>query len=202
VLTGVPVVHGGLGVDAPAAAGEDVAVQPDSQVQVTEAAMAQLDSPVGPVVLTATADGIAEVAFGDPDLRPGRTASQATRAARRRAVQHLDRAVSELAEYFAGDRQQFEVPLDLTWAPPFQLGVLRALQNVPFGATASYGQLAAAAGRPGAARAVGTACGRNRLAVIIPCHRVVRADGSLGGYASGLARKRWLLAHEGVLPEP
>ena len=107
----------------------------------------------------------------------------------------LAQAAAQLAEYFAGQRQSFTVPL----APrgtPFQQEVWRALCAIPYGQTRSYGQLAAALGRPSAARAVGGACRRNPIWLMIPCHRVVGASGSLTGYAGGLERKKALLALE------
>jgi methylated-DNA-[protein]-cysteine S-methyltransferase len=105
----------------------------------------------------------------------------------------------QLAEYFAGHRRVFDLPL----APrgtPFQRAVWQALGTIPFGGTCSYADVAERIGRPGAARAVGAANGRNPIAIIVPCHRVIGRDGSLTGYAAGLARKRRLLDHEGVLP--
>ena len=107
----------------------------------------------------------------------------------------LAQAAAQLAEYFAGQRQSFTVPL----APrgtPFQQEVWRALCAIPYGQTRSYGQLAAALGRPSASRAVGGACRRNPIWLMIPCHRVVGASGSLTGYAGGLERKKALLALE------
>lgn len=107
----------------------------------------------------------------------------------------LVQAAAQLAEYFAGQRQSFTIPL----APrgtPFQQEVWRALCAIPYGQTRSYGQLAAALGRPSAARAVGGACRRNPIWLMIPCHRVVGASGSLTGYAGGLERKKALLALE------
>lgn len=103
-----------------------------------------------------------------------------------------------ISRYFEGDFDAIdELPVDLHSLPPFQRAVLTALRKVPAGEVTSYGELAAIAGRPGAARAVGQAVRANPVAVVVPCHRVVAADGTLGGFASGLDRKRWLLAHEG-----
>jgi methylated-DNA-[protein]-cysteine S-methyltransferase len=102
---------------------------------------------------------------------------------------------SQLMEYFAGTRRQFHLPLELR-GTAFQRSVWRGLERIPFGATISYGALAAAVGHPGSGRAVGAALGRNPVAIVVPCHRVIGADGSLTGYASGLARKRWLLEWE------
>ena len=110
----------------------------------------------------------------------------------------LRQAGRELAEYFAGRRQAFEVPLDLSGWPPFTRKILEELCKVPYGATLTYGELAARAGAPRAARAVGQAMAANPLPIVIPCHRVVAADGRLGGYSggAGLPTKQWLLAFE------
>ena len=104
-------------------------------------------------------------------------------------------AVTQLREYLAGGRHTFDLPLAAA-ASPFQAEVRAALLDVPYGETRTYGELAAALGQPSASRAVGAANGRNPLAVVVPCHRVVGSDGLLTGYAGGLERKRWLLDHE------
>lgn len=107
-------------------------------------------------------------------------------------------AISQLDDYFSGRRQQFSVPM----APvgtPFQLAVWTELVRVPYGQTISYSSLARRIGRPGAARAVGSANARNPISILIPCHRVIGSAGSLTGYAGGLDRKRWLLAHESAV---
>ena len=110
-------------------------------------------------------------------------------------------ALDALAAYFGGAPGEFDDPCALPLAPhgtPFQQRVWEQLRAIPTGATRSYGEIAAAVGKPGAARAVGGAVGSNPISLIVPCHRVVASDGSIGGFASGLDRKRWLLAHEGV----
>ncbi len=109
----------------------------------------------------------------------------------------LPEATRQLKQYFAGERTDFDLPL----APEgteFQLRVWDELRRIPFGQTLSYGELAVAIGRPGAARAVGLANGRNPISIVVPCHRLVGSSGGLTGYAGGLDRKRWLLDHEGV----
>jgi len=111
----------------------------------------------------------------------------------------LVQAAKELAEYFAGQRQSFNVPLATTTGTPFQQAVWQALQGIPTGTTCSYGELALRIDKPAAVRAVGAAVGRNPLSIIVPCHRVVGADGSLTGYAGGLQRKTALLQLEGAL---
>jgi methylated-DNA-[protein]-cysteine S-methyltransferase len=102
-----------------------------------------------------------------------------------------------LAEYFSGSRRDFDIPLSLH-GTVFQLRVWRTLTQIPYGETCSYGDLARRLDNPGASRAVGLANGRNPISVIVPCHRVIGANGSLTGYGGGLERKRWLLAHEGL----
>ncbi len=108
----------------------------------------------------------------------------------------LDETVRQLREYFAGKRRIFDIALDLSHGTAFQQSVWRALLVLPFGATTSYGALAASLGRSSAVRAVAAAVGRNPISVIVPCHRVLGSDGSLTGYAGGLDRKRMLLALE------
>jgi methylated-DNA-[protein]-cysteine S-methyltransferase len=113
----------------------------------------------------------------------------------------LSRACAQLAEYFAGERVAFDLPL----APigtGFQMIVWRALLAIPFGETRSYGDIARAIGRPAASRAVGAANGKNPIAIVVPCHRVVASSGELTGYAGGLAAKRWLLDHEKARSAP
>lgn len=116
------------------------------------------------------------------------------------AASPLRECASQLADYFAGRRSRF----DLTLAPrgtPFQERVWLEIAKVPFGSTLTYAELAVRAGAPGSARAAGAATGRNPLAIVVPCHRIVASDGSLAGYAGGLGRKRRLLCLEGALAE-
>jgi methylated-DNA-[protein]-cysteine S-methyltransferase len=109
----------------------------------------------------------------------------------------LPLAVRQLDEYFAGGRRDFDLPLRLT-GTAFQQRAWQALTEIPYGATWSYGQQATRIGNPKASRAVGLANGRNPISILVPCHRVIGADGSLTGYGGGVERKRWLLAHEGL----
>jgi methylated-DNA-[protein]-cysteine S-methyltransferase len=146
------------------------------------------DAPVGVLTLVAGADGISRVAFGDhPELGVG-TEARVTTVAR------------ELDRYFDGRLRRFTVPVVLDdVSQPFRRVVLETLaREVPYGETVSYGELAELAGRPGAARAVGTAMATNPVPIVVPCHRVLAAHG-LGGYGPGLDVKRALLAREGVL---
>jgi methylated-DNA-[protein]-cysteine S-methyltransferase len=143
-------------------------------------------SPLGPLVVEASDAGVFGLAFGDRGgSRPGPSA---------RARAHLDAAAAALDAYFAGRTPEVP-PLDLR-GTPFQLEVWAALRDIPWGEVRTYGDVAAALGRTGAARAVGGANHENPVAILVPCHRVVRASGRLGGYAGGLDAKRWLLAHE------
>jgi methylated-DNA-[protein]-cysteine S-methyltransferase len=163
-------------------------------MQAMQAAHTRVDTPLGPYALTATARGLARVAPADARCR----APQEAGSGDGRARAHLEAAAAALRDYFAGARRDFD---DLTLAPEggaFERLVRQALREIPFGRTRSYGELARGIGRPGAARAVGLANARNPLALVVPCHRVIGSDGSLTGYAGGLWRKRWLLAHEGA----
>jgi methylated-DNA-[protein]-cysteine S-methyltransferase len=112
----------------------------------------------------------------------------------------LDEVCAQLAEYFAGERKAFEINLAMR-GTPFQDEAWRALQQIPYGITISYRDQAESLGSAAKARAVGQANGRNPISIIVPCHRVIAADGSLGGYGGGLARKRWLLLLEGAHAE-
>ena len=149
------------------------------------------DSPHGQMLLAANDEGIAGVYFDGQKYFPK------TQAQWRRDGRHslLEQAKRELIEYFAGERKRFEVALDPE-GTAFQRAVWQAISTVGFGETVSYGELARRAGYPGNARAAGAATGRNPIGIIVPCHRIVGADGSLTGYAGGLARKRALLALE------
>jgi methylated-DNA-[protein]-cysteine S-methyltransferase len=155
------------------------------------------DTPVGPMVLTAEDD-----ALTGAHLHEGRH-TPAIDPAWERADDDLvlAAAADQLAEYFAGERTEFDLPLDMR-GTAFQRDVWTALRTIPYGSTASYGEIASQVGQPGAARAVGMANGRNPIAVIVPCHRVIGADGTLTGYGGGLPRKQWLLALEGAWPAP
>ena len=152
-----------------------------------------IDTPAGPLRLAATERGLSEVAFATQSEK-----SMSPDASDRRGRQILDAAERQLGEYFAGKRHEFDLPLDLHGSD-FQQRIWAAISRIPFAATASYKEVAAGAGVPGANRAAGRACGANPVVIIVPCHRVLASDGSLRGYGGGLALKRWLLAHEGAL---
>jgi methylated-DNA-[protein]-cysteine S-methyltransferase len=119
----------------------------------------------------------------------------------RRADAPFARVREQLEAYFAGERVEFDIPVDMNSATPFQRSVWRRLRDIPYGTTISYGELANALGKPTAARAVGAANGRNPIAIIVPCHRVIGSTGSLTGYAGGLDRKRYLLGLEAEIAD-
>ncbi|APW42037.1 methylated-DNA--[protein]-cysteine S-methyltransferase [Rhodoferax saidenbachensis] len=148
-------------------------------------------SPLGPMLLAASDAGLAGVWFHDQKHLPNSTAWPVQ-------AQHpvLLRAAKQLQEYFAGQRQVFDLPLDLRGGTAFQQSVWQALLQITPGDTTSYGVLSTRIHKPLAVRAVGAAVGRNPLSVIVPCHRVLGADGSLTGYAAGLPRKQALLQLE------
>lgn len=150
---------------------------------------ASVPSPVGDLLLTGDGDALTGLFLPSSPSRP------ALDPAWRNDRGPFRRVIAELDAYFAGARRTFDVAL----APrgtTFQLGVWRALLDIAYGQTAAYGAIARRIGYPGGARAVGRANAMNPISIIVPCHRVIGADGSLTGYGGGIARKRWLLAHE------
>ena len=149
-------------------------------------------SPIGRLLLTS--DGTALTGLY---MEPSRKAQSTDGWAQDAAVRPLVDAVRQLSEYFAGSRREFDLPLRLN-GTLFQTRVWRELTEIPYGTTWSYGELAKRIDKPSASRAVGLANGRNPISILVPCHRVIGADGSLTGYGGGLDRKRWLLAHEGL----
>ncbi len=151
------------------------------------------DTPIGPLLLAATPEGICRISF-DPE--PERELDALARAFGVRVLRSprpLDTARRELDEYFEGARREFDLSVDLRPVPEFQRIVLTELARVPFGSVETYGGLAARIGKPRAARAVGGALNRNPVPIVVPCHRVVGSTGSLVGYGGGLERKRLLL---------
>jgi methylated-DNA-[protein]-cysteine S-methyltransferase len=158
-----------------------------------------VDSPVGDLLVAATGRGLLRISFeADPEAHLERLADAAGVRVLR-APRALDEVRRELDEYFDGRRHVFDLPVDLTGAAPFSVAVLRELAHVPYGETRTYGELAALAGRPRAARAVGMVMNRNPIPIVLPCHRIVGSNGSLTGYAGGLETKERLLRLEGVL---
>jgi len=153
----------------------------------------QHSSPVGTLLLAATGRGLSGLYFEEHKYfrGPGGWTCNPSNP-------HLQAAVRQLDEYFDGARDRFEIALDLA-GTPFQRAVWDALQALPFGCTSNYQSIARTVASPKATRAAGTAIGRNPVSIIVPCHRVLATTGGLSGYAGGLERKRYLLAHEGVV---
>lgn len=162
-----------------------------------------VDSPVGRLLVAAGEHGVLRVAFEVQD-HDAALADLAARVSPRvlEGGHRLDPVLRELDEYFTGRRRTFDVPLDLRLATGFRREVVAALPRVAYGATASYAQVAASAGRARAVRAVGTACARNPLPLLLPCHRVVRSDGTPGRYAGGDDAKALLLTLERAAAVP
>lgn len=158
-----------------------------------------LETPIGIVNLGATARGLRMLEF---PVRQGRNEPSYAAAATRgdvAAAAHLAEACEQVTEYFDGKRTEFALRLDWTGVTGLRLTVLQLLAAVPFGATTTYGELAKGAGSPSASQAVGAIMGSNPLPIVVPCHRVLAADG-LGGFGGGPRTKEWLLAWEGALP--
>ncbi len=151
-----------------------------------------VESPVGMLRIFATDEGLRAVLWPQNDEKRLKLESEPDERADHPV---LVRAERQLAEYFAGQRHAFDVPLDPV-GTPFQRSAWLELREIPYGETRTYGEQAAAIGRPRAPRAVGAANGRNPLSIFVPCHRVIGADGSLTGFAGGLETKRFLLALE------
>lgn len=157
-------------------------------------------TPVGTLLLAATEEGLLRVAY--VDRTAGRQDAVLTDLADRvsprvlEAPGRLDPAAEQLEEYFGGRRTRFDIPLDLRLSKGFRREVISRLPGISYGRTSSYAEVAAVAGSPRAVRAVGTACATNPLPVVLPCHRVVRSDGSAGGYVGGAAAKETLLTLE------
>lgn len=153
-------------------------------------AKALIDTPIGALTVLANDVGICRVWFGDlEDNVSGTTVADA----------HLETALTQLREYFDGERTSFDVTIDRSGRAGFRGEVLDALETVSFGQTMTYGDLAARAGRPKAARAVGSAMATNPIAIIVPCHRVLPTGGGVGQFGGGVPAKEWLLRREGSL---
>lgn len=170
------------------------AAQRDGMLDV---AYRTVDSPIGALLLAATEEGLVRVAFEQEDSAAVLAALADVVSPRVLAAPaRLEPVVRQLDEYFARRRRAFDVPLDFRLAKGFRRSVLAHLAEIPYGRTESYAEVAAAAGSPRAVRAVGTACATNPLPLVVPCHRVVRSDGSSGNYRGGEAAKRELLTLE------
>ncbi|MEU6005657.1 methylated-DNA--[protein]-cysteine S-methyltransferase [Streptomyces sp. NPDC047453] len=179
-------------------------VVPDEQQVV----WAVVGTGIGPLLLAATPEGLVNVVFHATDAIRERALDRLASRLGTEPVEApgsplLAEAIRQVRAYFAGERQDFELPLDWSLISGFNRQVLRELASgVPYGTVVGYGDLADRVGQPGAAQAVGAAMGANPLPVVVSCHRVVESDGGIGGFGGGLEAKRRLLALEGVLPEP
>ena len=169
------------------------------RADVLDVAYTIVDSPVGPLLLAATERGLARVAYASEDHdRVLDTLAQRLSPRILRAPKRLDNAARELDEYFAKRRQLFGLQLDMSLSHGFRQLVQRHLPEIGYGQTRSYREVAELVGNPKAVRAVGTACATNPLPVVVPCHRVLRTDGTLGGYIGGAEAKTTLLHLEGA----
>jgi methylated-DNA-[protein]-cysteine S-methyltransferase len=157
------------------------------------------DSPVGTLLVAASTQGLCRISFDPESERELDRLASAFGARVLRSPGPVDPVRRELDEYFEGERTDFDLPVDLTPLPDFQRAVLQELRGVPYGHVDTYGGLASKIGKPRAARAVGGALNRNPIPIVVPCHRIVGASGSLVGYAGGLERKQALLGLEGAL---
>ncbi|MEL7834216.1 methylated-DNA--[protein]-cysteine S-methyltransferase [Fodinibius sp. Rm-B-1B1-1] len=146
------------------------------------------ESPIGGLTLTASANSLQSITFGDDQSEANSTSSN----------EILDIAIKQLSEYFEGQRTSFSLPLSPEGSD-FQQSIWEQLQDVPYGQTITYGALADKLGDPNKVRAVGSANGQNPIPIIIPCHRVIGANNNLVGYSGGIERKEFLLKHEGAL---
>jgi methylated-DNA-[protein]-cysteine S-methyltransferase len=162
---------------------------------------ATVDSPVGPLLVAATPAGVVRVSFaleGFDDVLESLAARVSPRVLE--APARLDNARRQIEEYFEGRRTAFDVPVDWRLSSGFRERVLQAIAAIPYGRVGTYRSVATAAGNANAVRAAGTACATNPIPIIVPCHRVVRSDGTMGRYGGGEAAKRLLLEHEHALP--
>jgi methylated-DNA-[protein]-cysteine S-methyltransferase len=156
-----------------------------------------LDSPIGRLMLTSDGSSLTGMYMNLYRNKPTKLPNPGEDWIQNATIGPLPAASRQLTEYFAGKRRNFDLPLRLL-GTEFQQRVWRELTQIPFGETRSYGQLAKRLGNPNGSRAVGLANGRNPIAIIVPCHRVIGADGSLTGFGGGIERKEWLLSHEGL----
>jgi methylated-DNA-[protein]-cysteine S-methyltransferase len=166
-----------------------------------DVAYATVDSPLGPLVVAATPRGLVRVAYTEAVPEDDVLEDLAARVSPRvlEAPARVDEPRRELDEYFAGRRKEFDLPIDWSTLRGFTRKVLRETARIDFGELRSYAEVASAAGSPRAVRAAGNALGANPMPVVVPCHRVVRTGGALGGYTGGLERKEFLLRLEGSL---
>lgn len=168
--------------------------QAAEQADLVDVAYTTIDSPVGKLLLAATPKGLVRVAYdGEDHDRVLEALGQKLSPRILRAPKRLEEAAREIDEYFARRRRAFDVPLDLSLSRGFRRLVQTRLPEIGYGQTRSYRDMAELVGNPKAVRAVGTACATNPLPIVVPCHRVLRTDGTLGGYVGGIAAKTTLL---------
>lgn len=181
------------GGDASARAARRFAAAADRQGLV-DVAYAMVDSPVGPLLAVGTERGLLMLRYADEGVDEG-LERVAVRVSPRivELPARLDRTRRELDEYFERGRRSFDLPVDWALVTGYARAVLQATAEIPYGAASTYGEIAAAAGNPRGARATGNALGSNPIPIVIPCHRVLRSGGKIGGYTGGLERKRFLL---------
>jgi methylated-DNA-[protein]-cysteine S-methyltransferase len=170
-----------------------------AEENLADVSYSTIDSPFGALLLAATKRGVVRLAF--PEESVDSVLDALVQRLSPRIVESpapLEQARRELDEYFAGGRRSFELALDWALIGPFGQRVLHAASAIPYGGVLSYAEVASEAGSPRGSRAAGSALGANPIPIVIPCHRVLRKGGALGGYAGGLDRKRWLLELEGA----
>jgi methylated-DNA-[protein]-cysteine S-methyltransferase len=171
-----------------------------AEAGLADVAYTMVDSPFGPLLVAATKRGLVRLAYPHEDV--DEALEELARAVSPRVLEapgRMDEIRRELDQYFRGDRQSFEVPVDFRLTRGFTQKILRITARIPFGSLLTYGQVATKAGSPRAYRAAGNALGSNPIPIVVPCHRVVHADGGLGGYTGGIERKQFLLRLEGAL---
>jgi methylated-DNA-[protein]-cysteine S-methyltransferase len=196
----------GAGVDAsPEPAAERAArkfAERAAAAGLADISYGRVDSPFGPLLAAATTHGLVRLAFPEESVEDV-LERLAHRVSPRivEALRPLEPVRRELDDYFSGHRRAFELMLDWSLIGPFGRRVLRATAEIPYGGVLSYAEVAAEAGSPRGSRAAGNALGSNPIPIVIPCHRVLRSGGALGGYGGGLDRKRWLLELEGALQD-
>jgi methylated-DNA-[protein]-cysteine S-methyltransferase len=193
-------LRGGDGLEAEAAGAARRLVERAASEGLTDVSYTVADSPFGTLLVAATRRGLVRLAFPEEDtdsVLEGMARKLSPRIVE--APTPLDPVRRELDEYFAGRRRLFGVALDWSLIGPFGRRVLRVTSEIPYGGVLSYAEVAAEAGSPRGSRAAGNALGSNPIPIVIPCHRVLRSGGAIGGYGGGPERKRWLLELEGAL---
>ncbi len=178
-----------------------VLAQRATEAGLADVAYGWLDSPLGKLIVAVTPRGLVRIAYErEAELDVLQELAEGVSPRVLRAPERTDTARRELEGYFAGTVRRFDLPIDWSLVHGFAVGVLRATARVPFGHVATYGEMAASAGSPRAARAAGNALHINPIPIVVPCHRIVPASGGIGGYGGGEDRKRFLLDLEGALP--